>query len=369
MDIELERQRGDAVHTRELASALGNLGLDVCLVTSTSNSSVPDMGPRVTHRARPNVSDIGLSLWLTRLAIEFGAEVVYERRFSPKIGCAVKALARIPLVVEINGLVDEERSLQRQAPPLAPRAVRTWWHRRLLRSAEGIVAVTTGIRDVLIADYDVSAQRIYVVPNGANTRLFQALDRRECRARLGLGDAPLVVFVGELAPWQGVDALVRAAGLLEERYPGAVVLIVGDGIDRDRTQSFAKELEAPVRFEGRVPYEKVPLYLGAADVVVVPKLPLRSGYSPLKVYEALASGRVVIASRLPGFEFVEIERVGVLVRSGDPPALANAMAELLGNNDLRAEMESRARPLAVREFSWNRTAERVLDAIEAVRLR
>jgi len=84
----------------------------------------------------------------------------------------------------------------------------------------------------------------------------------------------------------------------------------------------------------------------------------------LKLYEALASGRAVVASREPGLEFIENEEVGVLVPSNNPEALADALAQILMNPRRRLAIESRARKLAETSFSWNHTAQRVLRAME-----
>ena len=363
LDVQLERQRGDAVHTRELAAEFGNLGLKVCLVTSTPEPMVPRMGANVIHRTCPNVGVMRLTIWLSKLASQIAADIIYERRFSPKVGLGTKALCGTPLVVEINGLVDEERVVQGR-PPLASAGLRKWWHGTLFHFADGIVAVTNGIRDVLVNEYGVSPLHIEVVPNGANVTVFRPKDRRICREALGLSDAPLVSFVGELAPWQGVDSLVRAAILLKTRITDVAVMVVGDGMNRSSIRSLVEDTGAPVHLVGRIAHKEIPTYLGAADVVVIPKLPLRSGYSPLKLYEALASGRAVVASREPGLEFIEKEEVGVLVPSNNPEALADALAQILMNPNRRLAIESRARTLAETSFSWNQTARRVLRAME-----
>ena len=363
LDIELNRRRGDAIHTRELALHFGSLGSEVCLITATPHDLAPNLGPNVVHRSRTPRSDLSLALWCSRVAREFRADVIYERRYSCKIGLAVKMLRALPLVVEINGLVDEEARIQRRERPPRPPRLRRWWYRRMFGSADGIIAVTDSIKAALVDAHGVPTSRIDVVSNGANTELFRPLDRSACRTALGLKEQPLVCFVGELTPWQGVDVLIRAASILRGQVPPVLVLIVGNGMERDELENLATKLGAPVRFIGPVGYEDVPLYLGASDVAVVPKLPLTSGYSPLKVYESLACGRTVVASRTSGLEFVEARDVGLLVPPGDASALAEAIAQLLADPRRCEDMGARAREVALREYSWRRTAERVLSAV------
>ena len=115
--------------------------------------------------------------------------------------------------------------------------------------------------------------------------------------------SPIVCFTGSLFPYQGVDLLIRAAPAILARDPAILFLIVGDGPRLRESMDLVKESEVAgsFHFTGRVPYQKVPLYINAADLCVAPKKPILSGYSPLKLYEYMACGKPVIADENGGF--------------------------------------------------------------------
>jgi glycosyltransferase involved in cell wall biosynthesis len=123
-----------------------------------------------------------------------------------------------------------------------------------------------------------------------------------------------------------------------------------------------------VHFHGQISYRDVPAFIAACDVLVAPLLPKPngdSGYSPLKLYEYLASGRPVVASRLEGLEVIEREALGRLVTPADPAALAGAVVEVLTDHG-RAEMGARARRVAVAEFGWDRAAARTIEILQGL---
>src|SRR5207247_1090501 len=141
----------------------------------------------------------------------FRPDVIYERRFSPKIGAAASFLCRVPFAVEYNGIVEEEIAMQGRIVPNGPFArTKAILRVHLLRRATAIVTVTEGLRDIVIRRYDVSASNVFVVENGVNPQLFRPLDREESRNKLGLPNGPMLCFVGNLVRWQGLHGLITA---------------------------------------------------------------------------------------------------------------------------------------------------------------
>ena len=121
-----------------------------------------------------------------------------------------------------------------------------------------------------------------------------------------------------------------------------------------------------MRFTGAVSYEKIPLYINAGDVCVVPKIPLKSGYSPLKLYEYMACGRPVIATRTEGFEILEEKNAGLLVNPENSQQFANAIIQLLTDKELGSRMGEHGRTYVVENHSWEIIARRVADVCESV---
>jgi len=119
-----------------------------------------------------------------------------------------------------------------------------------------------------------------------------------------------------------------------------------------------------VRFVGPVVYEEVPRHIAAADVCTAPmtRERLRSGSSAIKVYEYLACGRPVVASRIPGLEFLESEDLGKLVPPEDAHALAAALEGVLSDAAWRRAAGERGRAFVLEHASWAAVAARVEDA-------
>ncbi len=365
LDIDLRNQRGDAIHTRELARALAARGHRVDLVTATGPKEAPDLGSGVHLHARPDDGNVRTVRTCARIARQARSEVVYERRLSPKIAYSVSRLLGTPFVVEVNGIEEEAAMLGHAAKPspLSPakRRVRLAMFRRAAR----VVAVTRTLADFTQSRYRLAEDRVVVVPNGVDTERFRPMDVAAARRGLGWPDRPWVAFVGNLVPWQGIETLLRATAKMRGEGRPAHVAVVGDGMLRDALERLAVELGLGPRvtFTGPVPYEEVPARIGAATVCAAPFTRIRNeaiGLSPLKVYEYLACGRPVVASDLPGVrDVVRDSGAGLLVPPDDEAALAEALEGPLADPREAADMGRRGREYAVADCTWAMTAERV----------
>lgn len=199
-----------------------------------------------------------------------------------------------------------------------------------------------------------------VVFNGIDTDLFHPQPPDPTlRARLGVAaTAPLLLFVGRLQPWKGVETAIRAL----PQIPQAVLLIAGDGEDRARLAAIANELglNERVRFLGSVPRLQLPALYASVDLLVATSHASETfGIGPV---EAQACGLPVVATRFGGFpEVVAAGQTGLLVPPRDPAALAAAVNELLADPGRRAAMAAAA-PAWASQFAWPA----VVDRIEAV---
>ncbi len=175
-----------------------------------------------------------------------------------------------------------------------------------------------------------------------------------------------VCFVGNLAPWQGVEYLIMASPLILKEVPNTRFLIIGDGVMKKKLVEMVKELNLDNNFifTGAVDYELVPKYINASDVCVAPKRPLKSGYSPLKLYEYIACGKPIVASRISGFEILEQQKAGILVEPENPLELAKAVLKFLKDEKIREEMGKNGREYVVEYHSWEVVARRVAEVCE-----
>src|SRR2546430_5907400 len=171
--------------------------------------------------------------------------------------------------------------------------------------------------------------------------------------------------VGSMKPWHGLDVLVEAFARLHERAPDARLLLVGDGPARAAVcaELSARGLTGVVHCTGAVAPHEVPGLVTSADVAVAPYPDAsRFYFSPLKVYEYMAAGRAVVASRVGQLETVIQHDVnGLLCAPGDSAALAAALARLQREPELGARLGRAARANVLRGHTWEAVATRVLE--------
>ncbi|HET7292546.1 MAG TPA: glycosyltransferase family 4 protein [Vicinamibacteria bacterium] len=249
-----------------------------------------------------------------------------------------------------------ERPNPRKARRLLKREGRVW------RRAAGFVTTTAGIRATFEETYGPRAN-VAVVPNGCDVpaeRSFPPLPE----------GTPRVVYAGQLYPWKGVDVLVEAVA----EIPEARLVILGgleleDDLHRIRALVARLGLNERVELPGTVPQAQVAAELEQASVVAVPFLKgamTERHTSPIKLFEALAAGRPIVATDLPSTrEVLADSQDALLVPAGDATALAAAIRRLIEDREL-AERLARAAFDKAPEYSWDARAARIKALLEAL---
>ena len=234
------------------------------------------------------------------------------------------------------------------------------------RRADAVTAHTHFLRDHLIS-LGVTPEHFTYLPHGADHKRFAQVDQAQVeriRAELGLAGKQVVAFIGSLSlPSHPVELLLEAFQRVHAARPQAVLLIVGGGEEYDRLVKRAQELELgeAVIFRGRVPGSEPPLYCRLADVQAEPVIDNTVGRSslPLKMFESWVSGVPFITGDVGDRGMVMGNPpAGLLVRPGDPEALAEAILQILSDPELAAELRARGFARAD-EYSWERLAERM----------
>lgn len=271
-------------------------------------------------------------------------------------GTDLAAALGLERVVEVNAPIADERA-RHFGLELVDDAHAA--ERAALREAR-VVAVS----DPLAAwARENGAAETLVVPNGADTlgldpAIWDPL-RPGIRRELGFGEQVVVGFTGSLKPWHGVEVLLDAVASLSPWHPVGL-LIVGDGPGRAVTCAAMRTLPPGVTAvaTGAVPAGEVARYLAAMDISVAPYTPGGTFYfSPLKVTEAMAAGRAVVASDFPPVRDL-LGGTGVLVPPGNSTRLAEALESLVGDADTRRRLGLAARARAVVHLDWAQVAER-----------
>jgi len=218
----------------------------------------------------------------------------------------------------------------------------------------------------------VEADKIVVNPNGVDVEKFRpGIGGTKERAELGIADdETLVGFVGTFGPWHGVLALAEAITLL----PASArirFLLVGGGVLKSEVERLLREAGALERviFAGVIAHERVPALLDACDVLASPHVPLADGSeffgSPTKLFEYMAMGKGIVASRLGQIgDVLEDEKTALLVEPGNARELCEALQRLAHSRDLREHLGAAARSAAIARHTWEHNAARVLDAYQ-----
>ena len=292
---------------------------------------------------------------LDHLAHQGGVDLVYERyALWGRSATAWAAERGVPSVVEVNAPLVEEQSLHRV---LVDRAAAERVAHEVLSRAGTVVCVSECVAAWARA-HSTNPERVHVVGNGVDTRRVRPAAEPPDETPFTIG------FVGSLKPWHGVEDLVSAVALLAAGDDGYRLLVVGDGPQREaiRSQVRALSLDGVVEMTGAVPPDEIPTLLHRMHVAVAPYPSIPDFYfSPLKVYEYLAAGLPVVATRTGELTSTLGDgRHGVLVEPGSPAQLAAALTDLHADPALRAALGRSGRRAAVERHDWTDVVTRVL---------
>ena len=367
LDIDLARNRGDSIHALNLAKSLVHVGHSVLAVVGAAPSQRANHGVEIA--VRPSARDPVVLRYLLRLARKFRPDLIYERRFSPKMSAAIATLLDIPYIIEINGILEDEARLQGlpvRKGPIA--AIKKGTRHLLLRKASGIVAVTPELRTCVISLYGATPSKVHVVPNGVDPAIFRPLDKKTARQELGIPEGPVACFVGNFVKWHDFGTLIEAMRIPPSQFH---LIAVGDGPEREKLEAMAKRfhLSPRISFVGELPHWRVPAFIAASDVAVAPATRERNqrvGSSALKLYEYLSCARPLIATAIPGVtNLIGEYRCGIAVPPGDPTALGRAIEKVLSEPAFQ-EAALRASESIRTRFSWDETARGVSAVMDQV---
>lgn len=231
----------------------------------------------------------------------------------------------------------------------------TWLCERLVGAADAVTVASRFLEDRFGG---------LLVPHVRDTEAWDParFDREAARAALGVGQRPLVMFLGTPRAYKGVDDLVDAVGLL-----GGEVVLALIGVRSATPAARRWAARAFVTIVGEVSFDDVPRYLVAADVVAVPQRATTDtvGQLPAKLFDAMALGRPIVATAVSMIPEV-LDGCGLVVPAGDVSQLAAALRQLLGDRHAAAALGRRARERCQAEYSFTAARARLYPLMEAV---
>ncbi len=242
-----------------------------------------------------------------------------------------------------------------------------------LEAASRIFVVSEVERQNLLRA-NIPDEKIIVNPNGVDTETFRpGVGGSAARQELGIGEHETVAgFVGTFGPWHGVLTLAEAIASMPNDT-NVRFLLIGAGRFRDEVEQIIRDAgkEHQVIFAGHVDHKRVPALLDACDILLSPHVPLEDGSdffgSPTKLFEYMAMGRGIVASRLGQIGDVLVdEETALLVEPANMHELMNAILRLANSADLRARLGDAARRAAIERHTWKQNAKRVIDQYQTL---
>jgi PEP-CTERM/exosortase A-associated glycosyltransferase len=271
----------------------------------------------------------------------------------------------IPVVYEVRAFwedaaVDHGTATENGLRYRLTRALET----RVLKRADQVTCICEGLRQDIVAR-GVPADRVTVIPNAVDIGQFPMLGERDAALEesLGLQGKQVLGFIGSFYAYEGLDLLLAAFPAILAQRPDTRLLLVGGGPQEQALKAQAQRLgiAGELVFTGRVPHAQVPAYSSLVDAFVFPRKSMRLTelVTPLKPLEAMAQGRVVLASDVGGHrELIEHGRTGFLFRHDDTEDLARCAVQALADPAALAQIIANGRAFVEGERNWTASVRR-----------
>lgn len=364
--------RGCHVRIYEEARVVRQLGHEVCLVTYHLGR---DMGDIPTERiaripwyrkltAGPSwhkpYLDILLFFKALRVARRFRPHLIHAHLHEGAfIGIFLKKILRVPLLFDCQGSLTGEiidHGFVRSGSRLA--AFFAAIERFINANVDAVVTSSTAGAQALVSQWGVPAAKVTPLTDGVSTDEFVPGDKAAARRSLGLpSDRPVVVFLGLLNRYQGVDLLLDVMAILKGRGVRVHFLIMGFPEEKYRRQAEERDLAGMITFTGRVDYGQAPDYLAAGDLAVSPKISLTEANG--KLFNYMACGLPCLVFDTPVNREI-LGETGSYARFNDPVDYADRLEEMLADPLGLEYLGNCAREKAVDEHSWHARGGRLL---------
>ena len=365
---------GAATHINGFLDAATELGAKVTVISNDYIAGLDEkklllVGPEpvgTTRAAFDLRNNLIFSTGSLREIERSPVDLIYQRygRFT-WAGVEASLRTGVPLFLEYNGSevwIGKHWDMSGMIPLLER------FERLNLNAAERIFVVSDVERRNLLRA-GIADEKIVVNPNGVDTDKFRpGIGGPSVRQELGITpQETLAGFVGTFGPWHGVLTLAEAVTMLPT--DSAVrFLLVGAGKFREEVERIirAAGMERQVIFTGHVEHERVPALLDACDILLSPHVPLEDGSdffgSPTKLFEYMAMGKGIVASRLGQIgDVLSDQETALLTEPGNARELADAILRLSRSPELRKRLGAAAREAAIDRHTWKRNAGRVLE--------
>ncbi len=361
--------RGDLVRAKKLIEAMGDIGHDVHVVELGTPAAISTYR-NILRRILPRVPALLLrdaGRWaasyeharrVASRAVRLGADIIIETQVGFFFSGAIAAQKTgLPLILDDCSPSREEKILGAGLPWLARNALR-----RQAQAAALVVATSHSIAEDLKQE-GVPHGKIQLIPNGADIKAYERVDREKVRQRMHLENICVIGFAGSFQPWHATGQLVAA--LYSLRSDAWRLLLVGEGPTLPATLQAARNLglENRITVTGGVHPDRVPELISCFDIGV---LPGSNDYGhPMKLVEYAAAGSAMVAPDLPPVrELIHHMKTGLLFTPGNMEELTRNLQMLVGNTNLRLQIGDQARRSITSRNDWRDRARELCTSIE-----
>ncbi len=360
---------GGVIVITDIVNKLVELGNEVTVITPdldwdgeqynpNMNSKIKVIRTETPSKSRIKVAARRCNANMKKRAIELGKNQKFDFIFTifhpfhlaPKAAVEAAKELHIPSVVKVDDAIYEKatgiKSLQRKVEKMI--------NSKTLRTANKILVSNNDTAQVIINEYDVTPEKISIVPNGVELSLFNESKKKNPKK---------VVFTGAMYYHRGLDILIEAIPKIIKKTPDAKFILLGSGDELDKLKKtvLEKNLEKSVEFKGWIEREKIPQNISDASIGIGPLrlTDVTSRALPIKVLEYMAVALPIVAQKgtLPDDILVN-EKNGYFVDGADD--LAEKISSLLDKPDKISQMGNQSR-LMVQNFSWNNIIKNILE--------
>lgn len=249
-----------------------------------------------------------------------------------------------------------------------------WCEQIEVAQADAIITISDVLKKQACEFYSIPPDKVYPVPNGVDTNKFNPhIDGSKIRRKYDLENKFVIGYSGTFNPYHGVDILAAAGKKILETIPNSTLLFIGDGTLRDKVENILAEsgIRNKVVITGLVPYDDVPKYLAACDLLVSPIVHNHKDEffgTPIKHYEYKAMGKPIIATNIGTLKDIFSHKINsIVIDSADPDQIVDAVVLLKQNPDLAELIGQNARKEAIEKHSWIVNAQKIIEIYNSLK--
>jgi glycosyltransferase involved in cell wall biosynthesis len=370
------RERGTPIRALHQIEELSRMGHDVDVLCYPFGQPVDLPRVRILRIPRlPGIRDVPIGPSMAKFPLDFllfwaalglcirnRYDVIQAVEEAAFFAVWLKKLFRCRLIYNMDSYISDQLQFSGFVSARPVIGLAEWFERSTMRNAAYVVTVGPVLSDVVRRD--APGTKILQLEDAPLQTVFQEVPAAAQRLReeLGLGRAPVCVYTGNFEGYQGVDALVRAAGAVARERPDVRIVLAGgtpEQVEQMRSLAVSCGAAQACVFAGRRPTSEMAAFLTLADILVTPRN--RGTNPPMKIYAYMQSGRPIVSTNVPTHRQVLDEQCAFLTEP-DPESLARGILDALGQPEKARAVAKAARERIEQKYSLEIFRRKARDA-------